>query len=206
MQNIIYIVDDDDFVRASIGRLLQSVGHRIKAFSTAAEFLQHPFECVPSCLILDMNMPMQDGFHVLDTLVSMGNRLPILFLTGFGSIPLSVRAMKAGAAEFLTKPVSADELLMAVDNALLKAASSFHHNQEMAEQVQRYQLLTPRERTILELAIGGLLNKQIASELSISEITAKVHKRRVMEKMQTRTLADLVRVSERLGISSARSR
>jgi FixJ family two-component response regulator len=206
MPNIVYVVDDDDAVRASIGRLLFSAGHRVEEFATAAQFLQHPFECVPSCLILDVNMPSQDGFHVLDALSAMGNRLPIIFLTGFGSIPLSVRAMKAGADEFLTKPVSADELLAAVDNALAKAAGSFDLNREHAEQVQRYQLLTPRERTILELAIAGLLNKQIAGELRISEVTAKVHKRRVMEKMQTRTLADLVRVSERLGIASARGR
>lgn len=206
MDHIVYVVDDDDSVRQSIVRLLQSEDMNTVGFATAQSFLEHPFAPLPGCLVLDMNMPVADGFYVLSALEKAGRTMPIIFITGFGTIPLSVRAMKAGACEFLTKPVRSEDLLHAVREGMATAKKNFVLTTEQTDLTQRHQSLTPREREVFGLAIGGLLNKQIATALGVSEITAKVHKRRVMEKMRTRCLADLVRAAERLHIIKSQSR
>ncbi|PLR31451.1 DNA-binding response regulator [Chimaeribacter californicus] len=206
MDQIVYVVDDDEAVRRSLVRLLESAAYPVADFASAGAFLAHPFSPIPSCLILDMNMPVSNGFEVAEMLHNNGHAIPIIFLTGFGTIPMSVKAMKAGAHEFLTKPVMAEQLLHAVAEALQLAEKNLTLSCEQLALRQRHQTLTPRECEVLELAIGGLLNKQIANALGVSEITAKVHKRRVMEKMQARSLADLVRAAERLNILKSQSR
>ncbi len=206
MNHMVYVIDDDDSVRHAMVRLLQSAGYPVAEFASAEAFLIQPLSPQPCCLVLDMNLPKGDGFYVLDALEKKGQQLPIIFITGFGTIPMSVRAMKAGAHEFLTKPVAPDDLLRAVGEGLLKAEKNHRFSSEQSDLTQRHQSLTPREREVLGLAIGGLLIKQIARALGVSEITAKVHKRRVMEKMQTRSLADLVRAAERLHIVKSQSR
>ncbi|MGP6487558.1 response regulator transcription factor [Duffyella gerundensis] len=198
MERIVYVVDDDNAVRKSIVRLLQSEGYSAMDFASATAFMSHTFCDAPGCLILDMNMPVADGFDVVGALKQSGRVLPIIFLTGYGTIPLSVRAMKAGAHEFLTKPVASDVLLQAVEGALQLAKRNSSHCLESHQLQQRFLSLTRREQEVLWLTIRGLLNKQMAAELGVSEITVKVHRRRVMEKMQVRSLADLVRAAERL--------
>jgi len=202
----VMVVDDDPAIRRSVADLLESEGYRVRAFAEAAEFLAAAAPSAPSCLILDMQMPRLDGMSVLQHMGERRLALPVIFLTGHGTIPLSVAAMKAGANEFLTKPVDPDALLAAVGEALAADAARLEQRREADELAQRHAQLTPREREVFALAIGGLLNKQIADDMGISEIMAKVHKRNVMLKMQTRTLAELVRMAERLGIESTRRR
>ncbi|WP_034299414.1 response regulator transcription factor [Herbaspirillum sp. RV1423] len=206
MDRIVFVVDDDDKVRASLVRLLSSAGYTVTDFPSASLFFGKPLPSVPCCLILDMKMPVSNGFDVVRKLEEKGDAIPVIFISGYGTIPMTVQAMKAGAREFFTKPIHSDQLLHAVEEALAAAEKNLASRAEHAASTQRLEKLTPREREVLELAIGGLLNKQIATELGISEITAKVHKRRVMDKMEAKTLADLVRAAERLQISRARSR
>ncbi|NUU03585.1 response regulator transcription factor [Herbaspirillum robiniae] len=206
MERTVFVVDDDGMVREALLRLLASAGHQARGFSSADEFLRERLPCAPCCLILDMKMPGSDGFEVVRRLERRGDAIPVIFISGYGTIPVTVQAMKAGAHEFLTKPIHGERLLEAVEEALHIAGRELAARTEQAASTLRLETLTPREREVLELAIGGLLNKQIATELGISEITVKVHKRRVMDKMQTKTLADLVRAAERLQISSARHR
>jgi len=203
---MVMVVDDDAFVRHGLEHLLAAEGYAVRAFADAADFLAQPAPPMPSCLILDMQMPQLDGMGVLQHMAARHLGLPVIFLTGHGSIPLSVAAMKAGANEFLTKPVDPDALLAAVDEALERDAARIAQRRDADELARRHAQLTPREREVFALAIGGLLNKQIADEMGISEIMAKVHKRNLMQKMQTRTLAELVRMAEKLGIESARRR
>jgi FixJ family two-component response regulator len=205
-ERMVMVVDDDAHVRQGVADLLEAEGYAVHAFADAADFLAQPAPSVPACLILDMQMPQQDGMSVLQHMAARHVALPVIFLTGHGTIPLSVAAMKAGANEFLTKPVDPDALLAAVDEALAGDASRIDARREADELARRHAQLTPREREVFGLAIGGLLNKQIADAMGISEIMAKVHKRNLMQKMQTRTLAELVRMAERLGIESARRR
>ena len=206
MERTVFVVDDDGMVRTALLRLLASAGLAARGFASAQEFLQTPLPPAPCCLLLDMQMPGPDGFEVVRQLEQRGDALPVIFISGYGTIPVTVQAMKAGAHEFLTKPIQDGRLLDAVGEALEIAERQLLSRVEHAASTSRLETLTPREREVLELAIGGLLNKQIATELGISEITVKVHKRRVMDKMQTRTLADLVRTAERLQIHSARQR
>lgn len=206
MEKIVFIVDDDDKVRESLVRLLSSAGYTARSFSSASLFFDTPLPASPCCLILDMKMPVTNGFDVVKKLEQKGDAIPVIFISGHGTIPITVQAMKAGAREFFTKPIHSDQLLNAVEEALAAAEKNLASRTEHVASTQRLEKLTPREREVLELAIGGLLNKQIATELGISEITAKVHKRRVMDKMEARTLADLVRAAERLQISRSRSR
>ena len=206
MEQIVFVVDDDDAVRAGVVSLLGADGYEVRAFASAAAFFEVEIPALPACLILDMHMPDTSGLDVVNQLMRSGNAIPVIFMTGFGSIPLTVQAMKAGAVEFLTKPVPPDELLWAVREALAVDAARCGERLEMARARLGYDSLTPRERETLELVIGGLLNKQVAHELGVSEIMAKRHKRRVMEKMQARSLPDLVRSAERLGIAKTRSR
>jgi FixJ family two-component response regulator len=205
-ERMVMVVDDDAGVRSGLEDLLAAEGYAVRAFADAADFLVQPAPAVPSCLILDMQMPQLDGMSVLQHMAERHLALPVIFLTGHGTIPLSVAAMKAGANEFLTKPVDPDALLAAVDEALASDASRIAQRRDADELARRHAQLTPREREVFGLAIGGLLNKQIADAMGISEIMAKVHKRNLMQKMQTRTLAELVRMAERLGIESVRRR
>ena len=206
MESTVYVVDDDGMVRTALLRLLASAGLKARGFASADEFLRESLPDTPCCVLLDMKMPGSDGFEVVRRLEQRGDAIPVIFISGYGTIPATVQAMKAGAHEFLTKPIQDERLLRAVQDALAIAGRDLHQRVEQAASTSRLETLTPREREVLELAIGGLLNKQIATELGISEITVKVHKRRVMDKMQTKTLADLVRAAERLQIHSARQR
>jgi FixJ family two-component response regulator len=205
-KRIVMVVDDDDVVRQSLVRLLQSADYQIRSYASAETFLAAPLPDQPACLILDMKLPDSSGLDVVETMAKAGATVPVICITGYGSIPMSVQAMKAGAVEFLTKPVPADTLLKAVQDAIARDESNLEMRSQLAGLRQRYESLTSRERQVFELAAGGLLNKQIASSLGVSEITAKVHKRNVMEKMQTRTLADLVRVAERLDAVQMKTR
>ncbi|HCJ7370685.1 TPA: response regulator transcription factor [Enterobacter hormaechei subsp. xiangfangensis] len=198
MEHIVYVVDDDDAVRQSVVGLLESADIHALGFSSAEAFLSHPFEDLPSCVILDMQMPTITGFDVADALKANGREIPIIFLTGHGTIPMSVRAIKGGAYEFLTKPVESSALIGSIESALRLAQHNAARVKEHYALKQRHMSLTPREHEVLELAISGMLNKQIAAELGVSEITVKVHRRRVMEKMQVRSVAELVRAVERL--------
>jgi FixJ family two-component response regulator len=207
----VFVVDDDDAVRASVVSLLASNDYRVESFGCARTFLARlvldiPLPHGPACVVLDMHMPVLGGLDVVAELTRMEAGIPVIFLTGVGSIPLSVQAMKAGAIEFLTKPVAPELLLDAVDVALAGAAAQLEERRALAGLRHRHASLTPRERETLELVIGGLLNKQVADAMGISEIMAKTHKRKVMEKMQARSLPDLVRAAERLRIVSSRHR
>ena len=202
----IFVVDDDDAVRASVVNLLASDGYQVQPFSCARTFLAHALPLAPACLVLDMHMPAIDGLDVVAALSRAEAGIPVIFLTGFGSIPLSVQAMKAGAIEFLTKPVQPELLLDAVRAALDADVPRLAERRELQGLRQRHASLTPRERETMELVIGGLLNKQVADAMGISEIMAKTHKRKVMEKMHARSLPDLVRACERLHITSTRHR
>jgi len=203
---VVYVVDDDDSVRASVLNLLQAEGIDARGFAAGPDFVAQARFDAPSCLVCDMQMPGLDGLEVAAELARLGSGIPVIFMTGFGSIPLTVRAMKAGAVEFLTKPVAPDALICAVREALELDAAGAAARRELVELQRRHASLTPRERETLRLVIGGLLNKQIADELGVSEIMAKTHKRKVMEKMAARSLPDLVRHAERLQIEKSRSR
>jgi FixJ family two-component response regulator len=205
-ERMVLVVDDDAGVRQGLVHLFEAEGYAVRAFADAADFLAQPAPAVPSCLILDMQMPQLDGMTVLQHMAARHLALPVIFLTGHGTIPLTVAAMKAGANEFLTKPVDPDALLAAVGAALAQDAARIASRVEAGELARRHAQLTPREREVFGLAIGGLLNKQIADAMGISEIMAKVHKRNLMQKMQTRTLAELVRMAGKLGIESVRRR
>lgn len=206
MAPIVFVVDDDDAVRASVLNLLAAEGLETQGFASAAAFFAHERPVRQACLVCDVNMPERDGLELQAELARLGDDLPIIFMTGFGSIPLTVRAIKAGAVEFLTKPVVPDELVTAVHAALAEDGRRLAARRELDELRGRHASLTPRERETLELVIGGLLNKQVADALGVSEIMAKTHKRKVMDKMGARSLPDLVRYAGRLQIQSRRSR
>lgn len=206
MEHMVFVVDDDDAVRAGVVSLLNADGYHVREFASAAAFFEAVIPALPTCLILDMRMPEISGLEVVDKLMRTGNPIPVIVMTGFGSIPLSVHAMKAGAVEFLTKPVPPDDLLRAVREALAIDTANLSGRLELARLCLGYESLTPRERETMELVIGGLLNKQVADELGVSQIMAKRHKRKVMEKMHARSLPDLVRSAERLRIGISRSR
>lgn len=198
MNNTIYIVDDDESVIAALQNLLSSEGYLISAFTSPTEFLQQPQYHTPSCLIVDLNMPSLNGFDVSENLTERGYSIPTIFLTGFGTIPITVKAMKAGAFQFLTKPVMPDDLIQVVSEAIALAQKSHSTSQEKQVLTERYHSLTPREKELMQFVTRGLLNKQVADQMGISEITAKVHKRRVMEKMSVRSVSELVRAADKL--------
>lgn len=200
MDKTIYIVDDDESVIAALHNLLSAEDYQVSTFTSPAEFLHQPQYSIPSCLIVDLNMPDMDGFDVSQNLIERGYTIPTIFLTGFGTIPITVKAMKAGAFQFLTKPVMPDDLIQVVSDAMALAEKNQTLSQEKLILTERYQSLTPREKELMRFAIRGLLNKQIADEMGISEITAKVHKRRVMEKMSVRSVSELVRAADKLNI------
>lgn len=206
MTPVVFVVDDDDTVRSSVLNLLAAEGFEARGFATPAVLFDGDRPDAPACLVCDMMMPGLSGLEVAAELARLDRQIPIVFMTGFGSIPMSVRAMKAGAVEFLTKPVQPEALLRAVRDALAADAAQLAARRELAELRQRHASLTPRERETMALVIGGLLNKQVADAMGVSEIMAKTHKRKVMEKMAARSLPDLVRHAERLQIRISRSR
>jgi FixJ family two-component response regulator len=196
LEPMVYVIDDEETVRDALVRLLRSAGFNAQGFASPAEVLSQAFPHVPMCILLDMNLKSTNGFDVQSQLAQQGVQVPVIFLTGYGSIPMSVRAIKAGAHEFLTKPIDDEELLEAVRRALAEDEANLAERAFHADVLQRAAALTPREMDVFELAVEGRMIKQMAHELGTQEVTVKVHKRRVMSKMQAKTLIELARMWE----------
>jgi len=201
----IVVIDDDASMRKALDNLLKSVGFEVELFASPQEFLQSGRPDRPGCIVLDVRFPGRSGLDMQRDLGDANTRLPIIFITGYGDIPMSVRAMKAGAVEFLTKPFRDQDLLDAVGLALERDRNRRAREERLAELRTRFDTLTARERQVLSLVISGRLNKQIAGELGVSEMTVKMHRRQVMRKMQATGLAQLVRLADQLGISVPQS-
>ncbi len=202
---IVFVVDDESAVGVSIKRLLHSVGLEARHFTSASEFLRAKRPDAPGCIVLDVRLPDLSGLDLQQELAKANVDLPVIFVTGHADIPMTVRAMKAGAVEFLTKPFREQELLEAVQRAISRHRQTRDQRASMKVLQSRYELLTPREREVFPLVVSGLLNKQVAAELNASEKTIKVHRGQLMQKMEAHSLSDLIRMAEQLGVLSPRS-
>lgn len=202
---VVFVVDDDASVRKALANLLCSVGLKVQTFGTAQEFLSSERPDAPGCLVLDVRLPGLSGLDLQSQLVDAKNQLPVIFITGHGDIQMSVDAMKAGALEFLTKPFREQVLLDAIQQAVERDRAARAQRAALTELHGRYQSLTQREQEIMVLVVGGLMNKQIAGELGTTEATIKVHRAKVMHKMRADSLADLIRMAEKLGLPAAKS-
>jgi FixJ family two-component response regulator len=200
--SIVYVVDDDNSMREAVGMLLRSVGLRVELFASADEFLAFQMPDVPSCLILDVRLKGQSGLAVQEQIAAGAVRVPIIFMTAHGDIAMSVKAMKAGAMDFLAKPFRDQDMLDAVATALGKDEERREADRSVADLRRRYASLTPREREVMAFVASGLMNKQIAAEMRLSEITVKIHRGQAMKKMESRSLADFVLKAEALGVKS----
>jgi FixJ family two-component response regulator len=199
--SVVFVVDDDVSVRESLELLIRTAGWKPETFASPQEFLSRPRPDIPCCLVLDVTLPGLNGLE-LQGLLAERTDMPIIFITGHGTVPMSVQAMKAGAVEFLTKPFQKDELLAAIRGAIERSRLTLRHDSEMQVLRMRYESLTPRERQVMALVVSGLLNKQVGGELGISEITVKKHRGQVMGKMKAESLPDLVTMAARLGLRS----
>ncbi len=199
---IVFVVDDDISVRESLELLIRTEQWEVETFTSAEEFLSHPRQASPCCLVLDLTLPNLNGLD-LQKQIAGRSEMPIIFITGYGDIPASVRAMKAGAVEFLTKPLDNDALLAAIRDAIQRSETALRGEAEIQALRERYDTLSRREREVMALVVDGRLNKQVGGELGISEITVKAHRGRVMEKMKARSLAELVKLNSKLGFETA---
>ena len=202
---IVFVVDDDISVRESLEALIRFVGWQPETFGSAEEFLTRPRPLAPCCLVLDVSLPELNGLELQKLIAAERIDMPIIFITGHGDIPMTVQAMKAGAVEFLTKPIDDDALLSAIRHAIERSSAALAHEAEVEEIRTCYTSLTPREREVMKLIVTGMLNKQVGLKLGISEITVKAHRGKMMQKMKASSVADLVKMAVRLGLAPARN-
>jgi len=198
----VYVIDDDGGMRQAVQDLVESIGLRAEAFATGEEFLKRPHTAGPSCLVLDVRLPQMSGLEFQQKLAEVGVRVPIIFITAHGDIPMSVKALKSGAVEFLTKPFRDQDLLDAIQQALQRDRAALEQLADINDLQERYRALTAREREVMALVISGMLNKHIAAKIGASEATVKIHRGHLMEKMRADSLIELVRMADKLDLSS----
>ncbi|CAD6533992.1 Response regulator protein TmoT [Paraburkholderia hiiakae] len=198
--SVVYVIDDDEEMRSALGGLLRSVGHRVELFDSPHAFVNFVREDIPSCLILDVRLQGENGLAFQRSVVKIAPHIPILFISGYADVEMSVKAMKAGAVDFFTKPFREQDMLDAVAEALVRDAARLSSDSALAELRQRFEALTPKEHEVLEFVLAGLLNKQIAEEMHVSEITVKLHRGQVMRKLGIHSVVDLVRQAQMVGV------